>query len=87
MTCGETSCRSGSGTSTRERSRTSRYLTLRRCLPNSVSSSNPNAHSAARPSTPRATREAPCFSEVCATSGWVLIWPEPVCAAPPEAGT
>lgn len=74
------SCRSGNGTLIRERSRTSRYLTLRRCLPNSVSSTSPNAHAAASASTPAATSSASCFSEVCFTAGCVLTVPEPVTA-------
>jgi hypothetical protein len=34
----------------------------------------------ASPSTPAATSLASCFSEVCFTSGCVLIAPEPVTA-------
>jgi hypothetical protein len=47
----------------------------------------PSTHTAARPSTPSATSVASRLSEVCVASGAVLIWPEPVCAAPPPLGT
>ncbi len=46
----------------------------------------PSTHVRASPSTPAATSFASRFSEVCATSGCVLIVPEPVTAVESAVG-
>ncbi|HET9170604.1 MAG TPA: hypothetical protein VFN97_14280 [Actinospica sp.] len=46
----------------------------------------PSTQTSARPRTPAATSFASCFSEVCLTSGCVLIVPEPVTAFEPPVG-